>query len=421
MKTLRSMQLLSMSLVFPLFGCKTVHKVESSETKHIFENTSRVTEPLKGCRSKDMAEQGLPDKRYAKADAYLKKIMDRIIKANPQTFKGNLDPKYFCILTDRNDEFNAFAMPGVGAIVVHDTYLVEMASDASMASTVAHELAHITLNHSERTHPQLAANPEYLRQVRLSEEIAKREPFASATQGLNESFDKYSEDPKIETVLMTVSPFFEALAEQAAELAKHPERSEAIEPNINATYSFIDSFFNNAGLAKVGQEIVDGWKKYMPFLIALEKSKIAEGIDLESLHRSVLGEDFRSILLNWTEQEADEVGYEFFLRAGFNANAYGKGNLDQLKRQDDPDGYELCLASLKGALGGSLVKIERGLSDHPSECWRAYDILVLETQKHEKDYSDLLPKATIETLYPGELQKVKASLPKDAFKTRDSK
>jgi hypothetical protein len=78
---------------------------------------------------------------------------------------------------------------------------------------------------------------------------------------------------------------------------------------------------------------------------------------------------------NWFEQEADEVGGEFFVRAGFKTNSY----LSMLWRTSSAstEDYQRCQGLIENALlKNSPVRPERGGKVHPTTCWRAFHLKV---------------------------------------------
>jgi hypothetical protein len=95
----------------------------------------------------------------------------------------------------------------------------------------------------------------------------------------------------------------------------------------------------------------------------------------------------------------------------FKAELFSKLDCDVIPQAKVSTGYAACLASLEGIKNGLGPTIDRGSSSHPSECWRKYDIQFLEMDKHKQDYAPLLSNATRVDIFPGELAKVKASLP----------
>jgi hypothetical protein len=78
---------------------------------------------------------------------------------------------------------------------------------------------------------------------------------------------------------------------------------------------------------------------------------------------------------NWFEQEADEVGAEFFVRAGYKTNSY----LSMLWRTSSASAeeYQRCQGLIEAALlKNSPMRPERGGKVHPTTCWRAFHLKV---------------------------------------------
>ena len=80
--------------------------------------------------------------------------------------------------------------------------------------------------------------------------------------------------------------------------------------------------------------------------------------------------------LSWFEQEADEVGAEFFVKAGFKKEFY----LSMLWRSSTAsvEDYQKCQKLIEAALQqpGSAARPERGNKVHPTTCWRAFHLKV---------------------------------------------
>ena len=80
---------------------------------------------------------------------------------------------------------------------------------------------------------------------------------------------------------------------------------------------------------------------------------------------------------NWKEEEADEVGYEIHLRAGFVSDAYADlfKKLETYKNKGEQPDYS--------------GTIERGTKDHPSNMWRLHNITKVESLLHSEEYRTL--------------------------------
>ncbi len=109
---------------------------------------------------------------------------------------------------------------------------------------------------------------------------------------------------------------------------------------------------------------------------------------------------------NWYEQEADEVGFEFYLKAGFEPTLY-----QWAKPGAVPD-FDLakCRAKIKLGATDPAQLPRRGSGSHPDYCWRLYDIEVLEGKRHREDYAELRKGAVTVNLYRGELERLQKSL-----------
>lgn len=98
--------------------------------------------------------------------------------------------------------------------------------------------------------------------------------------------------------------------------------------------------------------------------------------------------------LNWIEQEADEAGAEFFVRAGFNPESY----LSMLWRTSSatPDERIQCEQMIQNALQGpERIRPERGNKNHPTTCWRSFHLKVDEwAHSHADEIDKLVPKST---------------------------
>jgi hypothetical protein len=80
--------------------------------------------------------------------------------------------------------------------------------------------------------------------------------------------------------------------------------------------------------------------------------------------------------LNWMEQEADEAGAEFFVKAGFDKQAFI--NILWSTRRGDGEDKETCSVYLNAALRNpqSAKRPARGNKNHPATCWRVFHLLI---------------------------------------------
>lgn len=111
---------------------------------------------------------------------------------------------------------------------------------------------------------------------------------------------------------------------------------------------------------------------------------------------------WNDLSFNWREQEADEVGYELYFRAGFEPSEMSGFERSLIVEEE----YQKCL--------DDRVKLKvlptRGTRSHPEHCWRIYDRMVLEPEFDEDVYAPLMENAKTVTLFPGELDALKPKL-----------
>lgn len=98
--------------------------------------------------------------------------------------------------------------------------------------------------------------------------------------------------------------------------------------------------------------------------------------------------------VNWIEQEADDVGAEFFLRAGFNPDDY----LEMLwrsargQRGESRDDCEALVEAHRTEVSPA-PRPERGAAVHPTTCWRVFHLTVDEwTHAHRAEIGTLDPR-----------------------------
>lgn len=116
----------------------------ASDVKHELGQTSVTpTQALTDCSK----EPDRDSARFPIATAYIKKIAHHIMSANPSTFSGAFSADKFCFRIADDKEFNAYAFPSSGAVTFHTSTLASLTSDGNVAAIMAHELAHITMQH----------------------------------------------------------------------------------------------------------------------------------------------------------------------------------------------------------------------------------------------------------------------------------
>jgi len=104
---------------------------------------------------------------------------------------------------------------------------------------------------------------------------------------------------------------------------------------------------------------------------------------------------------NWSEQEADEVGLELYLRSGFKWSSYVWIETAIMGKDES----EKCLHDNIE----KHVAPTRGTKSHPEDCWRMYNNLVTEAELHKTDYAHFESNNLTE-IAPGKLIEIKKNL-----------
>lgn len=108
------------------------------------------------------------------------------------------------------------------------------------------------------------------------------------------------------------------------------------------------------------------------FILNAEFAKILEKMNKRI--DEVYGE--QNAHLNWLEQEADEVGAEFFVRAGFDRRAFI--NILWTSHRASGEERQACSELIDRTLRepDKAERPARGIQSHPSTCWRVYHLTV---------------------------------------------
>ncbi len=440
-------------------GCKA--RGSNSKVKHEYGKTTRQRDnELSGCTA---AGDGLgihSSPRFKAEDDYLTQIMHYVMKENPETFKGELSPEKFCIMTFDTAKLNAHANPTNGAIVVSSYLLKSVSNDAQVAAVVSHELAHITMNHIEMKHPLVQQNTEW--QKMTSDFDLQSKIWGSQEQSLNDNSNAVSNEidkAEAEWLARSLSSRYgDSIEKIKVDLSlKESEKSKLERQEDLAYRNFIDylkssegqklspnekegarlksiadrasvikqresleveilTLSQNLNLAEDGKTkaVADALaqmpKERQQLLVDLHQKKsevearlLEISIERQSardriaaLERSIVSSDVAS---NWTEQEADEVGFEFYLRARFHPVHF-----NWVWEPTANEDLKQCRAKFTSATATDSEGLAfRGSLDHPSGCWRLFDNEVLERAKHKDDYANLLPAADKSVISPGVL------------------
>jgi predicted SprT family Zn-dependent metalloprotease len=431
-------------------GCRT--RTDASAVKHEFGETRREpSQPLIDCTEN-------PSPKAAERVRYLRSIAETIAAANPLTFTGPYAIEKFCFAINETAALNAFALANQRRILFNSGTIETATHDAEIAATMAHELAHVTMQHTTAVHPLVEKNAEWqslrrdmadlgesrtiveaqkdqLQQTLdalYQEQIAGREGgfppelksqrirfqdqfcrlyrlVAGLEEGIGAAFSaswqkairtKY----EIDAIYSLPQPLSDA-PPQACELG-FPD--EGAEPSLATFDADVTALEVSAARLRDAMTPVLGAEVIAKFAALLAQSKtlflkLNDINDSSKAKREAMAALVAAILdketqANWTEQEADEVGFEFYLRTGFSPVFYNWTSTLMLQDQ-----IVSCRDQIAALAAGSGHIPFRGTDSHPKSCWRIYDISFYESQKHADDYAPLLPAATKIDIFDGKL------------------
>lgn len=360
----------------------------SSEVKHDIARTSVPRDqPLRSCRPD--SEAAREERRSTEATnysaqrpipvAYLAKVIDFITQNNPTVFAGALARANLCVYLEQRGPSNvgASANAATGEVLVSDGMVLTAESDAQIAAQIAHELAHITMNHAhvepseaerELSNRVEALNARQLTAMRTRADTiveiataARSEPFLSLARQFRSVFGGLPEGAPLTDTTQTNEELDAALS---VHIQAYRQANAANADSQRLLQAYADS---NGALHAVAEALA-------PLL--------AQSAELRTMARS---ENRRR------ETEADDVGYEFYLRSAFNSGDFMWAREHRLISMADD--ATRPLEECREQLARGQVP-EQGTETHPFPCWRIYNILQAEAQRHRVAYAALLPAAT---------------------------
>jgi hypothetical protein len=321
-----------------MLGCKSTGR-NDSQLKHIWGETLRPPYAL-NCMEMESFDPLFQE--------YVHKHIERLARHNPAVFRDELDAGRFFVMPIEAPDIDAGA--SADGTLIFNTGLIQVAdTDAQFAAAVAHELSlSVCVPNIARKRMGLRRRPRsWLRRQKTLDQSLAAWP------------DQNTRTPLRETMALAVTAFrqefnrdvkgFDAcrclLAMQAGDVKQDKYR--------------------NAWLVLRTQLGPD----------ALETLTKVEGEHCR-YHGAFIRHDYmkRSLLSNWIETEADEAGYEFFLRAG-----YKKGEYAQFFRNID---------HFYGGVETRAEDCSRGDANHPKDCWRALHA-VQEWERHQDSVREL--------------------------------
>lgn len=447
------------SLIWMLLAvsCKSRDSV-SSETKHTFGKTRREpTGELGDCTQKTFQELARRDDvESPEATAYVRKIAAQVMKANPDTFSGVYDPSKICLYVVKRSDVNASAASDIRNIFFNTGMLEIMDNDAELASVISHELSHITMQHvMDQPYEKLEESEEWKTAGRkLQDELkaieAKSQAIFAENNKLEEQLGQQGAelDQKASAAMNSER---EALTKEAQSIqtelldsdSKYPadsierdllrglwmailpgkprfygiprEEDKLQEPDaIQLLPDLVNKIKNHNDRVKALNEkekkafptqwaalekTIKSIREVPARLAVVSEESAQKEKEILALKEKIVG----SALYNWAEEEADDVGFELYLRAGWSPAFYSNIFFKHLAAKNED--VAACKALLQVQ-----TEPERGKGFHPSNCWRVYNATIEEMNDHKHPYSELVKNANRLDLFPGELAKIQAAI-----------
>jgi|GEM_PF-4049452 len=414
--------------VVSLIAVTACRHTNAADVKHEFGKIALSDLPLNCVQSPTPPE-------HQELQSYARSVLNHLIEKNKNQFPSEYTSDRFCIEIMPNAYPNATAHSS-GQLDIHVGIIAGTANDAQFASVIAHELAHILNFHQAKAKTNLPDDKDYgatvarLKNLHPIFETSRDErTHMSGTRQLIEplgdgALKAFSNYKLISVAYLEAMP--QADVQQGLDdfLAKLRDNSLAPEflnssqnhdnrdywPAVTLLAMARDSRINlmnhivnpemkarfNAAEQKIFANIWDGMQ-IAPELSLLRRAKREYEISKEG----------PEVANNWIEQEADEIGLEMYLRAGFPPSEMTNffSNLRKLKDNTESEGGALRGDEVS-RLALDLTDCFRGEGIHPALCWRIQDVKN-ELQKHQLEYESIIADPGVVTLYTGKLDAVK--------------
>lgn len=407
------------SALFALLSCKT--RQQSSKPKHVFGRTAVApSSPLNPC--KDGTD-------YPEAVTYVKELANWIMARNPETFTADYSPAKFCFVVSDLAGLNAHSDPATGLITVR-AEMVRMSptTDDALAAVLAHELAHVTMQHRRRE-PAAADLPKDLDLAELSRrQVAQKTwqiKIESARTGVIDDalrsgfIENTSVLMKDHDLWQRIVPYlgqidkgsyeqaakaFSKMDEQFGIAIKNPHYDsmstwrmlDSIILNFDQLSASIPNFQNfiKTDTSTCLPENICQDRKNLESIFKYIESKLRPTMDAAcGIHLDPKDDpNHYAPWMQWMEQQADEVGFELYLRAGLSAVHYTTF-LESLMVADKK--FDICVENIKKSNWKAPRITDEFVDGHPPYCFRYENLTIQEMLKHEKEYTELATKAML--------------------------
>lgn len=413
---------LCMLAVLLVSSCKV--RTSPAAPKHVYGRTS-VPAVSKRAPCKDGSEN-------PEAMLYVKELANWLMTRNPETFSGEYAPNTFCFAVSEASGLNAHADPASGLVTLRaDLIRMSLDTDDALAAILAHELAHVTMQHRRRD-PVAADMPKDIDPI----ELARRQSAQKAWQtsidqartaiideavrsGFMENISVLSKDHGIwERIVPSLSQIdkgsfqqsanaFMKLDEQYAAAIKSPHFEpldtwrlfDEVILNFEQLVASIPDFqkFSKTDPANCQPENICQDRKIFEAVYNYIEGKLRPAMDNTcSIHLDSKDDPNQyPPWLQWIEQQADEVGFELYLRAGLSVQHYTTF-IEAMMEADKK--FDICVENIKKSGWKPPRVTDEYVDGHPPFCFRYENLTVQEMLSHEKEYTPLVAKAVLRAI-----------------------
>tara|TARA_B100001094_G_C18144643_1_gene779947 strand:+ start:477 stop:1649 length:1173 start_codon:yes stop_codon:yes gene_type:complete len=331
---------------------------------------------------------------------YTRAIINDLLEHTPNLEGPLRDVDNYCLLFKTSEIPNASANHR-GLIHINLGLFSIVDNDAAFAGLIAHELGHVFNSHTlpiikfpeadakagkyKEEYDDLIANniillqnldkaDEKLRKARqLFGDVLDQASVASnitieTYNYIQENYISFLEDSLISGLTFTK-------IEDGADLHAKVLQPDGVDDNlvdaiISVRYNFVHSITPKSWQDYEAAEKLYYINKFSHAKLWLAFEQAVR--NKQDLEEKILGPD---IAANWKEQEADELSYEIYLRAGYEPSEMSKifERYSPIRKSNNPD------------------DCERGRKRHPNFCWRIMNFK-REYEKHKEAYDRIVSK-----------------------------
>ena len=385
--------ILILSLLINACGAQTVSRLSHKWGKLRRDaNNSMVSK----CQYKDMKGDYRQKEVLKKASAYLRKVAKRIAEESEYSLKkeGLSSPfqdkfafENFCIEAQDTKKINAFASPITGNVYA-ELKIIELAeNDAQVATFIGHEMAHVLMAHfSDYVTPTKTKEDfQNLKASNLKKLVGlcyEPKAYGTITSSMLEPVLGKSE--RLTRLQNKLNEYYLARFSELFK-PKNPVQGLLNCRFIESRQDELVALFEQGDklLSSKPKDIQQQWKEARRSLYRyVNDAKIQKAFKDARMtldEAAAEFEDGADALLNWKEQEADEVGMELIYRAGFDISEAPRFWHNMMLANKIP--ADECL---KNIAAGKLQA--RGRGTHPHPCFRYNDLSYKETKKHAQEY-----------------------------------